>query len=826
MQTKNLLLFIVLSTATVIGWSFLQSYLYPPKQRPKVERQLTERERAIALDAASLAAAGAGGIGFDDVARLHTMVAQLTPKVEKPPVVVKPPVIEKPAVPPEEFAFGDDSFKLKVRLSALGASVREVVLAQFDAADELGLPMNRDGNRNTPLPLHLVPDRRVTAMRDNVISYDDRNPFYHYTLYHYEKPDDPRPVDTLGKIVWKVAEKPTPGADPQRAVFKADVPGQNVEIEKVFTLGKGDYHIGLAVVVRPKSGAKVDRFRYQLAGTRGLPIEGVWYTYTFRNAMIGTVDNKGTAFRFLDDLREVVLFEGGPRQPAEKGQDIRYAGVALQYFASTVSLDPNQQPNVPANFVESARATLESASVTGRIKSMDADVLKLDVGGKEQEFTIAPGSAAYSKGLRPVGSEVVVVWSPGGDDRKFAIDLLDPRTTYAILNDDITVRLKTGAIPLQEGPVEHKYVLYNGPVKVRLLGQLTGDRAVDPELVNFYEDTLHLRTLADYHSPNWFGKRASEIGLTWLIIKFTNLIHGLIHLIHEYTHLVYGLCIICVTVIVRGLMFPISRRQARTTMDMQEKMAKLAPEVKKLQEKYKDDMAGLNQARTELYFRNGINPLATLGGCLLLFAQMPIFLGLYYALQESIHFRLDSFLWMPNLAAPDMLRWWSESIPFISVPSNLGSVFYLGPFFNLLPIFAVALMIVQQKMMTPPPQDEQQEMQQKMMKWMMIVFGVMFYKVAAGLCIYFIASSLWGLTERKLLPKKKPETPGQPAEPPPPKPDTPSKAIKAPKNGAPESNGGFMARLKERFDEVLKQAEKQKQASRDDNEGRKKKKKK
>ena len=65
-------------------------------------------------------------------------------------------------------------------------------------------------------------------------------------------------------------------------------------------------------------------------------------------------------------------------------------------------------------------------------------------------------------------------------------------------------------------------------------------------------------------------------------------------------------------------------------------------------------------------------------------------------------------------------------------------------------------MIVQQKMMTPPPADEQQAMQQKMMKYMMVFFGLMFYKVAAGLCLYFIASSVWGFCERKLLPKKKP----------------------------------------------------------------------
>ena len=69
-------------------------------------------------------------------------------------------------------------------------------------------------------------------------------------------------------------------------------------------------------------------------------------------------------------------------------------------------------------------------------------------------------------------------------------------------------------------------------------------------------------------------------------------------------------------------------------------------------------------------------------------------------------------------------------------------------------------MIVQQKFLMPPPTDETQEMQQKMMKYMMVFMGLMFYRVAAGLCIYFIISSLWGLVERKLLPKAKPAIAG------------------------------------------------------------------
>jgi YidC/Oxa1 family membrane protein insertase len=76
----------------------------------------------------------------------------------------------------------------------------------------------------------------------------------------------------------------------------------------------------------------------------------------------------------------------------------------------------------------------------------------------------------------------------------------------------------------------------------------------------------------------------------------------------------------------------------------------------------------------------------------------------------------------------------------------------------------VALMMVSTKMMTPPPADEQQAMQQKMMKYMMIFFGLMFYKMAAGMCLYFIASSAWGVCERKLLPKKKTD-PSEPTQP-------------------------------------------------------------
>jgi YidC/Oxa1 family membrane protein insertase len=213
-----------------------------------------------------------------------------------------------------------------------------------------------------------------------------------------------------------------------------------------------------------------------------------------------------------------------------------------------------------------------------------------------------------------------------------------------------------------------------------------------------------------------------------------------------------------------------------------------------------------------------------LGSCWMVFLQMPIFMGLYYALQESIFFRLQPFLWMPNLAAPDMLIYWGEKIPLISNPDHQGIVLcglfpnllYLGPFFNILPILAVALMIVQQKLTMPPPTDEQTAMQAKTMKYMMIFMGFMFYKVAAGLCMYFIASSLWGVAERKLIKKKS----GAPVSPGPAMASASSRRGAAPpvrSNAGQRSrsartadtNGdGFLARLREWWADILKQASK------------------
>jgi YidC/Oxa1 family membrane protein insertase len=155
----------------------------------------------------------------------------------------------------------------------------------------------------------------------------------------------------------------------------------------------------------------------------------------------------------------------------------------------------------------------------------------------------------------------------------------------------------------------------------------------------------------------------------------------------------------------------------------------------------------------ELYAKHQINPLS---GCLPMFIQLPIFMGLYRGLMIDIELRQsplfsEAIRWCSNLAAPDMFYDWSWLMPDW-VNSGIG-MFGLGPYLNVLPLVTVALFLVSQQMFMPEPTNEQARLQQKMMKYMTVFMGFLFYKVASGLCLYFIVSSLWGILERKLLPK-------------------------------------------------------------------------
>ncbi|WP_417847703.1 membrane protein insertase YidC [Thalassoglobus sp.] len=254
---------------------------------------------------------------------------------------------------------------------------------------------------------------------------------------------------------------------------------------------------------------------------------------------------------------------------------------------------------------------------------------------------------------------------------------------------------------------------------------------------------------------------------------------------HNWVGLPYAFAIILLTVVVRGMMFPISKKQAIES----EKMKVLAPKLKEIQEKHKDKPEEFAKAYRAFQKKYNYHPMV---GCLPALLQLPIFYGLYTSLYQAIDLRLAKFLWVDNLAAPDALFDFGFAIPWVGFTT-----------FNLLPILTVILFVAQQKMFTPPPTSDEQAMTYKMMNYMMIFIGFMFYRVPAGLCLYFISSSLWGICERTLL-KKNVNADGSVVEV-----EEPTTAVKAkdepPK---PKKPPGFIERLREAADQAQQNASK------------------
>jgi len=214
----------------------------------------------------------------------------------------------------------------------------------------------------------------------------------------------------------------------------------------------------------------------------------------------------------------------------------------------------------------------------------------------------------------------------------------------------------------------------------------------------------------------------------------------------------WGVAIILLTIVVKIAVFPIMRHSQVKMAAYQAKMSVVKPQLDAINKKFKDDPQRKNQETMKLYQQHKLSP--PLGGCLPMFLQMPIFVGLFQALRSSILIRQEPFFgWIDDLARPDALIEFSGPLlgfwPFSGVTS-----------LNLLPLIMVVLWVAHQRSM-PKPTDPQQAQMQKMMAFMPILFGLILYNYAAGLSLYMITSSAIGIFEQKVIRKRWP-VPGSP----------------------------------------------------------------
>lgn len=187
--------------------------------------------------------------------------------------------------------------------------------------------------------------------------------------------------------------------------------------------------------------------------------------------------------------------------------------------------------------------------------------------------------------------------------------------------------------------------------------------------------------------------------LFWLLTKLHSMVQN------------WGWAIILLTLIVKAVFYPLTAASYRSMA----KMKVLAPRLENLKQQFGDDRMKFQQAVMEMYKTEKVNPL---GGCLPMLIQIPVFIGLYWALLASVELRQADWLYIADLARPD---------PYYILPALMAITMFAQTFLN------------------PPPADP---MQAKMMKIMPVAFSVMFFFFPAGLVLYWVVNNLLSIAQQ------------------------------------------------------------------------------
>ncbi len=206
----------------------------------------------------------------------------------------------------------------------------------------------------------------------------------------------------------------------------------------------------------------------------------------------------------------------------------------------------------------------------------------------------------------------------------------------------------------------------------------------------------------------------------------------------------FGVAIILLTLIVRGMMFPVAQRQFASMAAMRA----IQPKMKAIQERYKDDKPRQQQEVMALYKAEGVNPLA---GCLPMFLQIPVFFALYKVLVLTIEMRHQPFFgWIRDLSAPD--------------PTHVLNLFGLLPFtppgflgIGLLALLMGVTMWAQFKLQ-PAAMDPSQQQVMAIMPWMMMFVMSSF---ASGLLVYWTTSNILTIAQQRFLYARHPQLKAQ-----------------------------------------------------------------
>ena len=252
------------------------------------------------------------------------------------------------------------------------------------------------------------------------------------------------------------------------------------------------------------------------------------------------------------------------------------------------------------------------------------------------------------------------------------------------------------------------------------------------------EKTLKLYNVPDKNAWNFGGYKITEAlqtsgWLSWLetILKWC------LEMLHKIISN-WGICIIVLTIILRIIMFPLSRKQSMGTLKMQE----LQPKLQAIQKKYAGDQQKMQMETSKLYQEAGYNPAA---GCLPMLFQFLVIFAMYNLFNNYFEFRGASFIpkWIPDLTEGDSIYTFKFNIPLI------------GNQLRLLPIIYVGTQILSGKItQSLNPTGGQNEKMMKLMTYgMPFMFFFIFYSAPSGLLLYWLTSNILQVVQQVIINK-------------------------------------------------------------------------
>ena len=201
----------------------------------------------------------------------------------------------------------------------------------------------------------------------------------------------------------------------------------------------------------------------------------------------------------------------------------------------------------------------------------------------------------------------------------------------------------------------------------------------------------------------------------------SNIVQQVITVLYNMTATVglpnYGLAIIIMTIIVKILLYPLTKKQIESTKAM---MA-MQPKMKAIQEKYKNDKQRLNMELANLYKQENVNPLA---GCLPLLVQMPFIIGIFFGIRYFHYVGTSNFLWIQSISNPDPMY--------------------------ILPVLSALTTFVQSKQTMPDTSSAQNKM---MLYFMPLFIGYISFSFPAGLVLYWVVMNLMQIGQQALMNK-------------------------------------------------------------------------